>query len=78
MATCKDCFHYEPCFSGGASMWNNIEQTPEDCCQYFVREVVVCKDCVHFVKRDEKPHFCFLRRRHITENDFCSDGIKKE
>lgn len=34
--TCKDCFHYEPCFSGGASMWNNIEQTPEDCCQYFV------------------------------------------
>jgi hypothetical protein len=34
--TCKDCFHYEPCFSGGVSMWNNIEQTPEDCCQYFV------------------------------------------
>ncbi len=53
MATCKDCFHYEPCFSGGESMWNNIEQTPEDCCQHFIPtadvvKVVRCKDCKHY------------------------------
>ena len=43
-----------------------------------VVEVVRCKNCTHFVKRNEKPPFCFLRRRHIKENDFCSDGELKE
>lgn len=43
-----------------------------------VVEVVRCKNCTHFIKRNEKPSFCFLRRRHIKENDFCSDGELKE
>lgn len=33
--TCKDCVHYEPCFSGGVSVWNNIEQTEDDHCKHF-------------------------------------------
>ena len=43
-----------------------------------VVKVVRCKNCTHFIKRNEKPSFCFLRRRHIKENDFCSDGELKE
>ena len=33
--TCKDCVHYVPCFSGGPSIWNNIEQTEDDHCRHF-------------------------------------------
>ena len=55
--TCKDCIHYEPCFSGGVSMWNNIEQTKEDCCSHFKNkadfvEVVRCEECEHSRKID--------------------------
>ena len=32
---CKECFHYEPCFSGGKSMWADIEQTEQDHCKHF-------------------------------------------
>lgn len=36
MATCKECLHYVPCFSGGKSIWDNIEQTKDDHCKDFV------------------------------------------
>lgn len=52
MATCKECFHYVPCFSGGKSIWDNIEQTKDGHCKDFVPTadvvpVVRCKDCEH-------------------------------
>ena len=36
MATCKDCVHYEPCFSGGISIWRDIEQTKDDHCRHLM------------------------------------------
>lgn len=33
--TCKDCCHYVPCFSGGKSIWGEVEQTEDDHCPHF-------------------------------------------
>ena len=85
--TCKDCIHYEPCLSGGVSMWNNIEQTKEDCCSHFknkadVVEVVRCEKCKDFephgngkagICRNKKLKPCL---RYAT--DFCSYGERRD
>lgn len=77
MATCKDCIHYEPCFSGGVSIWNNIEQTEEDHCPHFKNKadfliengaiVPPCKvgDTVYLIK-DNFIELCEVEGIHYT------------
>lgn len=43
MANCKDCIHYKPCFSGGQSVWNNIEQTENDHCKWLKTDADVAE-----------------------------------
>lgn len=35
VGTCKDCDHFEPCYSGGPPLWRGEIQTPEDHCRHF-------------------------------------------
>ena len=89
--TCKDCIHYEPCFSGGVSMWNNIEQTKEDCCSHFKNkadfvEVVRCGECKHGdvschakTKDGEETMACYCTiKNKVTDIDYyCPNGERR-
>ena len=77
MATCKECFHYVPCFSGGKSIWDNIEQTKDDHCKDFVPAadvvpVVRCKDCKY---RNPDGYKCRRDNLWHDSDDFCSYGM---
>ena len=89
MATCKECFHcaacdmiYESCTGKNVS---DLE-FPNDAelCEYFKThtkyvEVVRCKDCEHYNNKDINllPH-CTLSGITKFEDDFCSDGERRE
>ena len=85
MATCKDCLHYEPCYSGGLSVWHNIEQTEEDHCKHFKdkalnTEVIRCVGCD---KTDGIPNhcgdvWCRMHRVWFNIDGFCSYGSRRE
>ena len=85
MATCKDCAHYEPCFSGGQSVWNNIEQTKDDCCKHFKNnddfvEIVRCKNC-RMAEENlmiDGWYYCHNNGMSHKPNHFCSYGERKE
>lgn len=63
MATCKDCLHYEPCYSGGVSVWNNIQQTEEDHCRHF-------KDRSQYA---EVKHGENITKQHPVDEFICSE-----
>lgn len=76
MAKCTDCIHYEPCFSGGISIWNDSEQTESDHCRHLV---VRCKDCDYYRKESGKcmnPHYgTSYYGTPVKEEHFC--GLSK-
>lgn len=89
--TCKDCIHYAPCFSGGVSGWNNIEQTEDDHCPYFKNKADFveipcrCKDCDHFINYNPDRTYCEEHSDgwgdniiYVGEDDYCSFGIRKK
>lgn len=42
------------------------------------RELIRCKDCVHFKKSKVLGNTCALTDNHVTRNDFCSRAERKE
>ena len=71
--TCKDCFHYEPCFSGGASIWDNIEQIEQDHCKHFKDKKAVLSTLEKQIPKKPIPHIVNAEKIK-TGNGYCGKG----
>ena len=67
-----------------ADGWNSAIEIIENAPIVDVVEVVRCKDCVHYHEmkgfdyKGRKAHHCVWHSALRGENDYCSDGIRRE
>ena len=82
MASCKECIHFEMCEFSNSLEYTSVEILRADCEHFMaaadVVEVVRCKNCIRSKPQSRGRRDCVLVAGCVKDNDYCSDGIRKE